>query len=598
MMDSPPTPPPDSPGCYIFRSKSGKPLYVGKAKNLRSRVASYFGAGAGEKASRLREEAAGLDYIVTKSEWEAFLLENNFIKQFHPPFNVLLKDDKTYPFIKLTVKDAYPKAVFTRRVTKDGALYFGPFVPESKAKRNLEILQKHFKVAACKDPLDGSRPRPCLLYEMGQCYAPCVKGRVARPIYLGAVEEARLFLEGRAAHLNKLLKKKMAGFAASQEYELAAHYRDLLAASEDLGARQAVSRPGEGHWEFFALYGGPGTYSLCSFTLVDGKIVDRRRWKIDGTELPRQELLESLVTGLFANAAVLPDGVAVSEPFGGMELLERYLSERKGRKVRVLWPRRGEKARVIATLAENARLEFEAKASPEKLMAPICGAAGLDRPPCLIECFDISHIHGEAPSASCVTWESGQMNKRMYRSFNIKSSDRGDDYAAIAEAVSRRYTRQIAEGARLPDLILIDGGAGQAKAAREALGALTSNPPALLGIAKREEWLFKPGQAEPVILPKDSPALHLLESIRDEAHRFALSRHRARRSKARMRSPLMAIPGIGKVTAKKLLLKFLTTGAVKEATEEELALAVGKRAASRIRDWARGDAVESKRGEP
>ncbi len=588
MMDSPPTPPPDSPGCYIFRSKSGKPLYIGKAKNLKSRVASYFGAGAGEKASRLREESGSLEYIVTKSEWEAFLLENNLIKQFHPHFNVLLKDDKTYPLIKLTVKDAYPKAVFTRRVAKDGALYFGPFVLDGRAKKNLEILQKQFKVATCKDPLDGSRPRPCLLYEMGQCYAPCVKGRVERAIYLGAVDEARLFLEGHSARLRKLLEKKMARFAALQEYELAAHYRDLIAASRNLGERQAVSRPGEGRWEFFALYGGPSAYSLCSFTLVDGKIVDRRRWKVDGTDLPREELFESLITGLFANASALPDGVAVSEPFEGMEMLGRYLSERKRRKVKVLWPRKGEKARVIATLAENARMEFEAKASPEKLMAPLCEAAGLAKPPVLIECFDISHIHGEAPSASCVAWESGRMNKKMYRSFNIASSKKGDDYAAIAEAVTRRYSRQIGDGARLPDLVLIDGGAGQVKAAGGALAALTANPPALLGIAKREEWLFRPGQTEPVILPKDSPSLHLLQSIRDEAHRFALSRHRARRSKARMRSPLMAIPGIGPATAKKLLMKFLTTGAVKEATEEELAMAVGKRAAKRIRDWASG----------
>ncbi len=586
MLKAPPTPPPDSPGCYIFRGKGGKPLYVGKAKNLKSRVSTYFAPAVAEKIVRLRQEAASLEYVVTQSEWEAFLLENNLIKQFHPPFNVMLKDDKTYPYIKLTTRDDYPKAIFTRRPIKDGAIYFGPFVPEGKAKKNLEIIQKHFKVATCKDPLDGSRPRPCLLYEMGHCFAPCIKGRVPKHLYRNAVTEARLFLEGRAASLRKLIERRMAEFAAAQEYELAAHYRDLLRASDGLRERQAVSRPGEGHWEFFALYGGPESYALCSFTLMDGKVVDRRVWKVNESELSREELFESLLASLFGNAAVLPDGVAVSEPFSGMELLGRYLSERKRRKVPLLAPKRGEKARIMATLLENARLEFETNADPARLIEPLAAAAGLARPPRLIECFDISHIQGEAPSASCVVWESGQMRKKMYRSFNIKVAEGGDDYASIAEAVSRRYARQAAEHATLPDLVLIDGGAGQVNAAHASLKAIIPDPPAILGIAKREEWLFRPGKGEPIVLPKDSPALHLLERIRDEAHRFALSRHRARRTKARLLSPLLAVPGIGPTTAKKLLLKFLTTDAVRQASEEELAKAVGKAAARRIRAWA------------
>lgn len=586
MLNAPPTPPPDAPGCYIFRGKGGKPLYVGKAKNLKSRVPYYFASAAAEKIVRLRQEAASLEYVVTQSEWEAFLLENNLIKQFHPPFNVMLKDDKTYPYIKLTIRDDYPKAIFTRRPIKDGAIYFGPFVPQGKAKRNLEIIQKHFKVATCRDPLDGSRPRPCLLYEMGQCFAPCIKGRVPKHQYRNAVGEARLFLEGRTASLRKLIERRMAEFAAAQEYELAAHYRDLLHASDGLRERQAVSRPGEGHWEFFALYGGPESYALCSFTLMDGKVVDRRVWKVNESELSREELFESLLARLFGNTTVLPDGVAVSEPFSGMELLGRYLSERKRRKVSLLAPSRGEKARIMSTLLDNARLEFGTSADPARLLDPLAVAAGLARPPRLIECFDISHIQGEAPSASCVVWESGQMRKKMYRSFNIKVAEGGDDYASIAEAVSRRYARQIAEHAPLPDLVLIDGGAGQVNAAHVSLKAMVPDPPAILGIAKREEWLFRPGKAEPIVLPKDSPALHVLERIRDEAHRFALSRHRARRAKARLLSPLLAVPGVGPTTAKKLLLKFLTTDAVRQASEEALAKAVGKAAARRIRAWA------------
>ncbi len=585
MLDRAPGPPPSRPGCYIFRDARKRPLYVGKAKNLRARVSSYFQENVPLKIRRLRRTAVDLEYIVTSSEWEAFLLENNLIKQFKPRYNTLLKDDKTYPYIKLTLKDRYPKAVFTRRPEKDGGLYFGPFVPGWQARKNLRILQENFRVVTCKDPLDGSRPRPCLYYEMGQCYAPCIKNKVRPEDYRRVVDEARLFLEGHTEALKAQLEERMRSAAARQEYELAAHYRDLVKATRSLGARQAVARPGQGHWDYFALYGGGGDFVLHGFVVVDGKVVDRRRWRFTEVELPPGELLCSALTRLYGNTPVIPDGVAVSLEFEDRPLLERFLTERRGRSVAVRRPQRGEKASLIATLLENARLEFDAEVDPVAVLKPLVDALGLPQPPRRIECFDISHTAGEETVASCVVWEAGRMLKSDYRRFKVKTVEGIDDFASMAEVVGRRYGRIVREQGELPDLVLIDGGQGQVNAAHGALGAILPDVPPMAGIAKREEWLFKPGDPRPVILPRESPSLRLLQQIRDEAHRFAVTYHRKRRSKSRVRSQLMDVPGIGPVTARKLIRAFMTTEAVVAASEEALVKAVGKRAAGKVRKW-------------
>lgn len=598
MIARPSSLPPARPGCYIFRDARKRPLYVGKAKSLRARVASYFQEGVAPKIERLRRQADSLEFIVTRSEWEAFLLENNLIKQFKPRFNSLLKDDKTYPFIKLTVKDRFPKAAFTRRTERDGALYFGPFVPGWQAKKNLRTLQEHFKVATCRDPLDGSRKRPCLYFEMGQCFAPCMKGWVQPEAYREVVEAARLFLEGHAAELRARLEERMRDAARRQEYELAAHYRDLALATAGLGGRQSVARAGEGHWEYFALYGGGDCFVLHAFVVVDGKVVDRKRWRLDGAGRPAEEVLSAALRRLYGNAASLPDGVCASADFEDRPLLARFLSERKGRRVEVLVPRRGGKAALVASLLENARLEFESKASPAAVLAPLAEALGLPEPPSRIECFDVSHSAGEETVASCAVWESGGMRKSQYRHFRIKGARGADDFAALAEAVGRRYRRVLEEGGELPGLLLIDGGLGQVNAASESLAQVLPERLPVAGLAKREELLFRPGDPRPVALRRDSPALHLLQQIRDEAHRFALKAHRAGRSKARLASPLLEIPGVGPVTARRLLRAFMTTGAVKAASFEQLEKAVGKAAASKVRRWAESPETVARTGEP
>lgn len=588
MLDRPVTEPPDRPGCYLFRGLAGKPLYVGKAKSLRARVASYFREAVPRKVQQLRREALDLEYVVTTSEWEAFLLEDSLIKQFRPPFNVLLKDDKSYPYLKLTVKERYPKALFTRRPGKDGALYFGPFVPAWKARKNLQILQEHFRVATCADPLDGSRPRPCMYFEMGQCYAPCIAGRVEPALYRQAVEEARLFLEGKTGKLRKELEKRMQTAASRQEYELAAHYRDLWNAAESLKTQGGLAHTCGGHWDLFVLYGGPEAWLLASFTVQSGKIVDRSSWRLREVACEPEELFAALLTRLYAGSRALPDGIAVPTSFEGMELLARYLSEKKGRQLPILAPIRGAKHALLQTLAENARLEFTTRTDPEQVFEPLVKALHLSAPPRHMECFDISHSGGEAATASCAVWEEGRVDRSRSRAMHIRTVQGVDDFAAIAEAVTRRYTRLLREGSPFPDLVLIDGGAGQVRAAHAALTKIVADPPPLVGLAKREEWLYLPNQSEPLVFPKDSPALHALMALRDEAHRLAVIHHRARRSRARLITPLLAIPGVGAVTAKRLLKAFLTTEAVREADEERLAQVVGLAAARKIRKWAEG----------
>ncbi|MGC8763561.1 MAG: excinuclease ABC subunit UvrC [Acidobacteriota bacterium] len=583
MLERPSEPFPSRPGCYLFRDARGRPLYVGKARNLRARLASYFQEKVSDKVARLRRQAASVETVVTASEWEAFLLENNLIKQFRPRFNTLLKDDKTYPFLKLTVREPFPKALFTRRVERDGSLYFGPFVPGWQARRNLKLLQQHFKIATCRDPLDGSRPRPCLYYEMGQCFAPCVKGKVSPSDYAAAVEAARLFLEGKDRALRENLKARMEEAARRQDYETAAHYRDLLKATAFLSNRQAVTRPGEGHWELFALYGGGGSFFLHSFTLVDGKVVDQRHWTLDALEEKEEEVFSAALLRLYGNAPAIPDGICLSRDLPDRPLLERFLGERKGRKVPVRVPKRGPKADLVATLLENARLAFQSGGDPSASLRELQQVLGLPSPPHRMEAFDISHFQGGETTASSVVFEEGRPRKEAYRRYRVRTVAGVDDFASLAEAAVRRYQRLSKAGEPLPDLVLIDGGRGQMAAVHRALERILPAVPPLVGLAKREEQLYRWPDPEPLVLSRASPALHLLMALRDEAHRFAVAGHRARRSRTRLESPLLALPGVGPKTAARLLRAFLTTDAVRKATVEELQRVVGRAAALRIR---------------
>lgn len=580
--------PPDVPevcGCYIFKDAEKKPLYVGKAKNLRARLKSYFLKNVSEKIKGLRKEAEEIEFIATNNEWEAFLLENNLIKQFHPKFNVLLRDDKTYPFIKINLKKSFPKAEFTRRMVKDNALYFGPFVPSSYAKKNLKIIQEFFGVATCKDPLDQTRSRPCILFEMGKCLAPCVKGKISKENYRKRVEEAVLFLEGKNEELFKILKERMKEAAEKQDYETAANYRDLTSAAQSLKLKQSMVIQSSGHIDFYALMGNKGNYSLESFTLFEGKVVDKKSFSFEEVELKEDEFWQTALAQIYINSEFIPDEICVSSNFEGVELVLKLLSEKKGKKVKISSPKSGKKLSLIKTLLKNAELTFSSQLKESAKLEPLREILGLKSPIKRIECFDVSHFQGEAPYVSLIVWEDGKFLNKEYRVFSLKEAKGGDDYGALKEAVFRRYKRIVEEGGKQPNIVLIDGGANQAQSAKEAIELCGVGKTAVLGLAKKEEKLFLPKSDEPLETKKDSPFMLILRRIRDEAHRFAIKTSKNKLEKTRLSSPLLSIPGIGQKTAKKLLKSFLTTENVLKAEKEDLEKAVGKRWAKRIIEW-------------
>ncbi|HPA27896.1 MAG TPA: excinuclease ABC subunit UvrC [Acidobacteriota bacterium] len=585
MLKKAPIKLPEAPGCYIFRGPDKKPVYVGKAKNLRSRVSSYFLKHVSEKVRKLRAEAVDLDFVVTGSEWEAFLLENNFIKQFHPRFNVLLRDDKTYPFIRIDLKKPFPKAEFTRRMVKDGARYFGPFVPSSYARKNLKAIQEFFMVATCRDPLDGSRPRPCLLFEMGKCLAPCVTGKVKKEEYRKRMEEVVLFLEGKNKELLDLVDKRMKESAAAQEYETAAHYRDLLAAAQSLELSQSIVTNASGHADYYALYGEGERYVIEAFIVLDGKVVDRTKRRFDRVELSREELFETVLTQIYSNSEFIPDALYISEKIGGQSLVSQFLSEKKGKKVEVFSPKSGKNGELLKTLLRNAEMEFRLNLRESQKLAPLQKLLSLKKEIRRIEAFDVSHFQKEAAYVSMVAWQEGRLVKTDYRKFKLKEAESGDDYGALKEAVSRRYKRLLVEGGAFPDLLLIDGGPNQGQSALEGLKLAGAPDIPVVALAKKEEQLFLPRGKEPLPLAKDSPSMLIVRSIRDEAHRTAISANRRQINKNRFTSPLLKVKGLGEKSVKKLIKRYLTTENVMNAPAGELEKIVGKRVAARIMEW-------------
>lgn len=585
MISSLPKEVPEVCGCYLFKDSEKKILYVGKAKNLKLRIKSYFLKNVSEKIKRLRTEAEEIEFIVTNNEWEAFLLENNLIKQFHPKFNILLRDDKTYPFIKVDLKKSFPKVEFKRKMDKKDAKYFGPFVPSSYAKKNLKIIQEFFGVATCKDPLDGTRVRPCILFEMGKCLAPCVKGKVSKEVYRKRVEEVILFLEGKNEELIKLLEERMKESAQKQEYETAANYRDLISAAKSLKLNQSMVNQNLGHIDFYGLFGEKETFVIENFTIFDGKVVEKKSFCFKNVELGKDELWQTALTQIYSNTSFIPDEICLSSNFEGMDFLQKFLTEKKGKTVKISSPKSGKKNQLLKTLIKNAEFSFKSLAKEVNALEPLQKILNLSLPIKRIECFDVSHFQGEAPYVSLVVWEEGKFLKKEYRKFSLKESKGGDDYGAIKEAVFRRYKRLNDQKGQLPDLILIDGGANQASSALEGLKFSNCQKIPILGLAKKEEKLYLPKEKVPLETKSDSSFMLILRKIRDEAHRFAIKTSKEKIEKIRISSPLLSVPGIGETIAKKLLKLFLTTENVIKADKESLEKAVGKRWAKKIIEW-------------
>ena len=580
---------PDRPGVYLYRNAARQILYVGKAKSLRSRVRSYFQPGAqhAPRTANLVAEIADLETIVVATEMEALMLEANFIKKERPPFNVILRDDKNFPYLKLSLADAYPRVSLVRRAHLDKNAYFGPFLPASVARRSLKLIPRFFQVATCDEVFDGKR-RPCLYYHLDQCLAPCA-GKTDPVEYGRAVADAKLFLEGRHKDLTASLGAHMREASEAQQYEKAARLRDTLRTIEKLGIRQTIDSSGLEDRDYVAHYVEGRQVALQVFEMRAGKIQARREFTFDDIDFEPAAFYAQVLLQLYAEAAPPPEVDLAALP-GDAPLLEAWLSDRAGKKVSLRVPERGTKKRFLAMVERNAQLAFEARFRARhshgvEVLEALADVLGLAEPPFRIECFDISNIHGTDSVAAMVVWEGGKPKPSDYRIFNIKSVVGPDDFASIAEAVTRRYRRILAEGRRLPDLVLIDGGQGQLGAAVRALAVEGLPTLPMIGLAKRDEEIFLQGQGDPIRLDRASPALQLLQRIRDEAHRFGLKRHRAKRARRTITTALLDVPGVGPKKAKLLLSAFGSVEGVKAAPADRIAEVAGEKVARAIALW-------------
>ena len=582
---------PLTPGVYLYKDASGRIIYVGKAKSLRLRVRSYFSEDrqADIKTGTLLTEAHDIDYILVDNEKEALALENNLIKQYKPRFNILLRDDKTYPYIKLT-SEKYPRVYVTRRLRKDGSTYYGPYFPANLAHRLVHFIHRHFLVPSCKVDLTRFHPKPCLQFHIHRCLGPCVQGLTTDEAYSAAVRDVKLFLEGRHTDLARILRDRMGTASDENRFEEAASWRDLLTTVEEIEERQKMAAAKGDDVDIFACYAEPPMVALNLFHLRNGQIVDRREffWE-DQLEFDEPQFFSSLLTQIYLDQQYIPSEIHVPVDFEDREALEELLSEKRNRRVEIRTPQRGQKKALLDLVQTNAKHSFDArfrvlKPSSKAIQEALEDALNLPAAPARIECFDISHIQGTDKVASMVVWEDGRMKKADYRKFIIRTVIGNDDFASMREVVTRRYLRLREEKQPMPGLVLIDGGLGQLHSAAAALEALGISDLPLASIAKREEIIYVYGQEdEPVVLDRFSPILHLIQSIRDEAHRFAVTFHRSRRNARQLTSELEAIEGVGKKTVQKLLKEFGSSELVRAASEDQLAAVVGRAAARRVR---------------
>jgi excinuclease ABC subunit C len=585
---------PDQPGIYLYKDAAGKILYVGKARSIRKRLASYFNAGPKHpRTEALLAEFASIDTVVAKTESEALALENAFIKKNRPRYNVCLRDDKTYPYIKVTTGEAWPRAFVTRRVLKDGHSYFGPFLPARTCRGAMKMVQRMFQIRTCRIEIDGTLPRPCLYYDMHACLGPCVAGLTTAAAYADAVEDVLLFLSGKNDELRPRLEEKMRAAAVAENFEMAAAYRDCLRTVGELAEKQRVQSVSGEDVDVFGDFFDGGSLAIAVLLVRGGVVLDSREYFWEGIgEIPPEELWASLLSQYYDAVAssFLPREVLlpVDIPDESLEPIETWLSERRGSRVVVRTPQRGAAFDRVRIARDNARQNHlrrfrRLRERGEKATLALARALELPVRPARIECFDISHLQGAETYASCVVFVDGEPKKDEYRLFRIEREG-VDDFASISEAVTRRYAHAAEEGRPLPDLLLIDGGKGQLSAALAALDRLGIGLPAA-GLAKREEEVFVPGRSAPVLLPRANAGLRLLQRARDEAHRFGLRSHRRARGKRALESPLLAVPGLGPARVRTLLAAFGGADAVLAASEEAVAAVSGKSVAARLARW-------------
>jgi excinuclease ABC subunit C len=583
---------PTTPGVYMYKDASGGILYVGKARSLRNRVRTYFqeSRNLDPRLDQMTLVTHDVEFFVTDTEGEALALENNLIKQHKPRYNVLLRDDKTYPYIKLTINEPYPRAIITRRVRKDGAYYAGPFFPGGLARKTLRLIERYFLIRNCTIQIDGKRPRPCLQHYIHRCLGPCVDGLTTAAQYQDAVKDVKLFLEGRKSDLIERLRDRMEEAASQEQFEVAAHYRDAIETMENLAERQKMASAGYDDIDIFGYHREESMLAVSIFHMRGGRVVDRRDlfWE-DQENFDPGEFFGSVVKQYYLDAAFIPIEVHVPADFEDRVLLEESLTARRGRRVEIRTPQRGSKREMMDLVHRNARLAFlqrfrASSLSPAHLSREIEEALDLPKAPRRIECFDISNLQGSDVVASMVVWEDGRMKKSDYRRFIVRTVEGlPDDFKSMREVVTRRYKRVQAEGLKMPDLILIDGGIGQLHAAQAALDSLNIVDQSLASIAKREEIIFIAGREDdPIVLERRSPVLRVIQQIRDESHRFAITFHRARRSRRHLTSELSEIAGVGVRTRQKLLTHFGSLARIRAASVEELHAVINKSQAEAV----------------
>lgn len=573
---------PDKPGVYIFRDKRGRVLYIGKALSLRKRVGSYLGEGAAlpERIGTMLAQAAGLEFIVTESELEALILESNLIKAQQPRYNILLKDDKHYPFLKLDLHDPWPWIQVTRRVKDDGALYFGPYVPASAMWELLSFINKAFPLRKCQK-VEGNRL--CLEYHLGRCLGPC-EGLVGKEEYDELVQKVRLILEGKDRELEKLLERQMREVAEALEFEKAAKIRDQLFALRKATENQAVLSPEGEDLDVFAFAQEGGEAQIQLFLIRRGRLIGREAFSFESSGEGAGGLLASLLKQFYVSRQDIPSLVLVSHPVEDQALIEAWLSAKAGRRVSLLIPKRGRKARILRMAVKNAQealsLSLHSQEGRRKALEELKVVLRLPSLPKRIEAYDISNISGLFATGSLVVMEEGRPKKADYKRFRIKAVEGPDDYAMLGEVLRRRFAK--IEELPLPDLILLDGGRGQLNVGLKVAEELGLSVP-MVGLAKacpersrrEEELVFHPELSEPIRLSEGSRARLLLQQVRDEAHRFALHYHRKLRERSSLRSLLDEIPGIGLKRKRVLLQRFGSLHRLKEASVEELRQAAG-----------------------
>ena len=571
---------PSGPGVYLYRDAAGTVLYVGKAKSLRNRVRSYFQESRAHdpRRDRMIGRIADVEFIVTDTESEALALENNLIKHNKPKYNVLLRDDKTYPYIKFTLNEAFPRVLMTRRVRSDGALYFGPFFPGGLARKTLRLIERHFLVRNCNIRIDGKRGRACLQYYIHRCMGPCVAELADREAYMEAVADVRLFLEGKTRDLIARLQAKMEAAANLLQYEAAGHHRDAMQTVLQMTERQKMASAGSDDVDIFGIYRIGLQVAVSAFHMRGGRVVNKKElfWE-DQLDFEETEFLGALLKQYYLDAPFIPVEIHVPCAFEDQKVLAERLSEKKGRKVEIRTPLRGGKKEMIELVHRNARLMFDqrfrsATLLPSAIARDVEETLELEKTPRRIEAFDISNLQGSDIVASMVVWREGSMQKGDYRRFIVRSvSGKPDDFRSVREVVTRRYRRVSESKLPMPDLVLIDGGLGQLHAAQAALDDLNLVDQPLASIAKREEIIYIAGREdEPISLDPRSPVLRLIQRIRDESHRFAVTFHRQRRQQRHRKTELLDIPGIGPQTARKLLGHFGSVKQVGNATREDL----------------------------